>query len=68
MIIDRKSTDAAERRERFCQAFIRLRGAKNAAIAAGYPERSAHVRGSELLHRADVQARLAQRTHQSAAA
>lgn len=52
----------AARAAKFIEAFIQNGGnATHAAIAAGYPARSAHVQGSRLLHHDKVKAQLAER-------
>jgi phage terminase small subunit len=43
-----------DRINEFCRAYVATDNATEAAIRAGYPERSARTRGSELLKRQDV--------------
>jgi hypothetical protein len=54
MTLPRTPTDPAERREAFCQEYVRNGGALfNAAVHAGYPRASAAVRANELRFFAD---------------
>ncbi|MBA4063620.1 MAG: hypothetical protein C0501_07890 [Isosphaera sp.] len=45
----RKPERISAKQQAFVGAYLRTRNATRAAVAAGYPERSAHTRGSELL-------------------
>ena len=47
-----------DRAERFCQEYIVDLHVTNAAIRAGYAEKSAHVKGSRLLKKDKVRARI----------
>jgi len=51
-----------EKVEKFCQEYIKDFNATRSAIAAGYSEKGAHVRGSDLLSESKVKARIAQLT------
>jgi phage terminase small subunit len=54
----RTPEERAARRERFCQILVETARIRDAAAAAGFSPISAGVRGTEMLRRADVRARL----------
>jgi hypothetical protein len=61
MTLPKTPTDPAERREAFCQEYVRNGGMLfNAAVHAGYPRASAAVRANELMKTAGIQERIAE--------